>query len=174
MPKTDARILSSRADKFAFAIAIAAMAFAGCVITATRPTQEYSDTLAALRAAKEVGADTLAPETYQQADEYFAKAKSHYRLKYYFEAREALLKSRTFAEKAEFEALRAGATRVSTVPKDPLAEATPGPKEPFTPPTNSKYVESAEQEANKPPPTPTPPPSPTPTPVILQLPTVPR
>lgn len=173
MPKTDARILSSRAGNLGV-VALASVLATGCVITATRPAQEYSDTVAALRAAKEVGADTLAPETYQQADEFFTKAKNHYRLKYYFEAREALMKSRTFAEKAEFEALRAGATRVSTAPKDPLAEATPPPKEGFTPPSNSKYVETAEQEANRPPPAPTPPPTPTPTPVILQLPTVPR
>src|SRR4051812_24234163 len=53
----------------------------GCSLLATRPLQEMSDTSAAIRAAKEVQADTLSPEFYRQSNEWFFKAKHEYKFK---------------------------------------------------------------------------------------------
>lgn len=90
----------------------------GCALFATRPVQDMSDTQAAVRAAQEVQADTLAPDLYRQAQEYWLKAKREYRFKNYAESREFAKKAREFAEQAEFEAIRAGGNRMET-PPDP-------------------------------------------------------
>lgn len=101
-----------------------------CTVVATRPVQEMSDTAAALKAAKEVQADTLAPELYRQSSEWFNKAKREYKFKNFHFAREYAQKARKFAEQAEFEAIRGGATR-SEGPSD----TQPPPAEPYDYPT---------------------------------------
>lgn len=88
--------------------------------------QEMSDTIAALRAAKEVQADVLAPEIFREAREAFFKGKREYRLKNFALAKQLIDRSRTLAERAEFEALKSGATR-SAAPPDPMAESQPPP-----------------------------------------------
>ncbi len=90
-----------------------------CSVVQTRPVQEMSDTQAALRAAKEVQADVLAPELYRQAADWFLQARNEYRQKNFSEAREFLEKSRRYAEQAEFEAVLGGAQRNDLSPPPP-------------------------------------------------------
>jgi len=71
-----------------------------CSLTETRPVQDMSDTVSALRAAREVQADVLAPELYRQANEWFFKAKHEYRIKNFADARAYASKARRFAEQS--------------------------------------------------------------------------
>jgi len=80
-----------------------------------------SDTSSALKAAREVQADTLAPELFRQANEWFMRAKREYKLKNFQIADEYAHKARYFAEQAEFEAMRNGAKRVEYSAPDPLS-----------------------------------------------------
>jgi len=104
----------------------------GCTLFATRPIQEMSFTAAAIRAAKEVSADTLAPELFRQSGEWFFKAKHEYKFKNFHLAKEYAKKARYFAEQAEFESLRNGGIRseqgggIDPMAKDPLAGAAAG------------------------------------------------
>lgn len=93
----------------------------GCSITAVRPAQEMSNMEVAIRAAKEVSADVLAPELFRMAQETSLKARREYRLKNFKEARSFADQARTYAERSEFESIRNGGKR-ETVPSDPLAE----------------------------------------------------
>ena len=77
----------------------------------TRPVQDMSDTGAAIKAAREVQSDILAPELFRQASEWFFKAKREYKFKNFKLAKEFSDKARYYAEQAEFEAIRNGATR---------------------------------------------------------------
>src|SRR4051812_29603106 len=88
------------------------LALSGCSILATRPVQEMSDTSAALRAAKEVQADTLAPDLYRQSNEWFFRAKQEYKFKNFDLARKYAKRARYYAENAEFQAIRGGGNRV--------------------------------------------------------------
>ena len=87
-----------------------------------------SDTYVALRAAREVQADSLAPELYRQASEWHLKARQEYRLKNFKFAKEYAEKARNYAEQAEFEAVRNGGNRESQAAPDPL-EGAPPPRE---------------------------------------------
>lgn len=107
-------------------------AVSGCSLFATRPVQEMSDTSAAIKAAREVQADVLAPELYRQANEWYLKAKNEYRLKNFREARGYANKSRAFAEEAEFLALRGGAQREDISVPEPVMP--PKAKEEFQKP----------------------------------------
>jgi hypothetical protein len=119
---------------------MATMVPTGCTILATRPVQEMSDTAAALRAAKEVSADTLAPELYRQANEWFFKAKREYKFKNFDLAQTYSNKARLYAEDAEFEAIRNGGNRSDSPMSDPMApglNSPPGGAQPA--PTNTPY-----------------------------------
>jgi hypothetical protein len=121
--------------KFTVATLVLLLELSSCSILATRPVQEMSDANAALKAAVEVQADTLAPELYRQAREWFFKAKQEYQLKNFYEAKGFAQKSRRFAERAEFEAIRNGAAR-SDIPADPIRGdemQAPAPAEPKAP-----------------------------------------
>lgn len=117
-----------------------------------RPTQEMYDTAAAIRAAREVQADTLAPDLFRLANEWFQKARKEYKFKNFKEAKEYVDLARRYAEQAEFEAVKSGATR-SDVSGDPAVgakDALPPPE--YATPTGvpaDSYVE----------PTPAPPPA---------------
>ena len=102
----------------------------GCSTLATRPTQEMSYTSSALKSAKEVQADVLAPELYRQANEWFMKARSEFRFKNFDLALKYAKKSRNYAEEAEFEAIRAGATRNDSPIADPMSAETSRPPSP--------------------------------------------
>lgn len=101
----------------------------GCSIMAKRPTQAYSDARAALLAAREVKAESLAPELFRQAQEWMEKGESEYQFKNFDEARRAFDVSRFFAEKAEFEVLVNGGTRTSIAPPPQFDEPPPAPED---------------------------------------------
>ncbi len=124
-----------------------------------------SDTAAAMRAAKEVQADTLAPELFRQASEWFFKAKKEYKFKNFKLAKEYGERARRFAEQAEFEAIRNGGNRTE-VPPDPYGNSDtppppPSPEEPYKYPTpegtpaetfeQRRLQEEAQKKAAQPP-----------------------
>lgn len=87
------------------------LAVSGCTLTATRPLQEMSNAEAALKAAKDLHADSLSPTNYRIAVESFFKAKREYKLKNFDAAQKYALRTMKFAERGEFEAyLKGGAT----------------------------------------------------------------
>ncbi len=127
-----------------------------------------SNTQAALRAAKEVQADVLAPELYRQATEWFLKARQEYRYKDFEKAREYADKARVNAEQAEFEALKNGGIRggnpetlideIPPPPGDPMAAPPPG-EAPAAPTGGTNGKEPLPPEVPPAPP-PEPPPAP--------------
>ncbi|MFZ9595420.1 MAG: DUF4398 domain-containing protein [Bdellovibrionia bacterium] len=117
----------------------------GCSLIATRPVHEMSQTAASIRAAKEVGADVLAPDLYRQASEYFFKAKREYKFKNFAYAEIYAKKARRLAEDAEFEAIKNGGNRTNDSVPDPLANT------PVTPPKELQESESQTLPAVPPP-----------------------
>lgn len=104
-----------------------------CSLMYTRPVQEMSDTSAAIRAAKDVQADVLAPELYREAKEWFFKARSAYQMKDFELALDYARRSRRLAEQAEFEVLRNGGKQVDSSSDTGPASAPPDnppPKDP--------------------------------------------
>ncbi len=77
-----------------------------CGLTTTRPKEEMSLAQAAFLAAKESGADVHAANLFRQAEDYYLKAKSAYRRKYFNKAQEYALLSKKFSEQAEYAAVR--------------------------------------------------------------------
>lgn len=61
---------------------------------------------AAFMAAKEAGADVHASNLYRKAEDYYLKAKSAYRRKYFNKAKEYAVLSQKFSEQAEYAATR--------------------------------------------------------------------
>lgn len=61
---------------------------------------------AAFLAAKEAQADVHAPNLYRKAEDYYLKAKSAYRRKYFNKAKEYAVLSQKFSEQAEYAANR--------------------------------------------------------------------
>ena len=101
----------------------------GCsTLTETRPSQQMLNMEVAIRAAKEVSADTLAPELFRLSNETALIARREYRVKNFENARMAADKARVYAEQAEFESIRNGGKR-ETLPQDPLAD----PSQPSSP-----------------------------------------
>jgi hypothetical protein len=99
----------------------------GCALFYTRPVQEMSDTSAAIRSAREVQADSLAPDLFREANEWFTRARREYRFKNFKLAHDYANKARNLAEKAEFEALRKGAVRTEIAPPPEPAGPEPSP-----------------------------------------------
>ena len=77
-----------------------------CGLGTTRPKVEMSLAQAAFMAAKEAGADVHASNTFRKAEDYYLRAKSAYRRKYFNKAQEYALLSKKFAEQAEYQAIR--------------------------------------------------------------------
>jgi hypothetical protein len=94
-----------------------------------------SNTNAAIRAAKEVQADTLAPELYRQSTEWYFRAKHEYKFKNFQLAKQYADKARHFAEQAEFESLRNGGNRGEMGGSDPLANVPASASAPYDYPT---------------------------------------
>ncbi len=61
---------------------------------------------AAFMAAKESQADLHAPNLYRKAEDYYLKAKSAYRRKYFNKAKEYAILSKKYSEQAEYSAVR--------------------------------------------------------------------
>jgi hypothetical protein len=133
--------LGSGAPAFLLAAALTTWVFctSGCAIFTQRPAQEMSDTTAAIRAAREVQADTLAPELFRQASEWYFKAKNDYKYKNFKAAKDELLKARAYAEKAEFEASRNGAARTEVTAPDPMNNLPGGAPPPPPTPSYTPY-----------------------------------
>ena len=113
------------------------LAISACSLFVTRPVQEMADSAASIRAAREVQADVLAPELYRQATETFQKAKREYRFKNFREARILADQTRNYAEMAEYEAIRNGATRGDAAAAggvDPYSDSTASVATPPAPP----------------------------------------
>jgi hypothetical protein len=119
-------------------VSIWALSFllSSCSITAVRPAQEMSNMDVAIKAAKEVGADVLAPELYRLSLERGQQARKEYRFKNFKQAKELADESRIYAEKAEFESIRNGGKR-EAVPQDPLAEPSYPPEQLAAPATDN-------------------------------------
>jgi hypothetical protein len=90
----------------AIALSLILILFGSCGIATTRPKVEMSLAQAAFLAAKEAGADVHASNLYRQAEDYYLKAKSAYRRKYFNKAQEYALLSKKFSEQAEYAAVR--------------------------------------------------------------------
>ena len=123
------------------ALVLSAATAMSCSVLSTRPVQEMSDTAAAIRAAKEVQSDTLAPELYRQSNEWFFKAKREYKFKNFDLAKTYSSKARRFAEEAEFEAIRNGGNRSDAQISDPMAPGLSSPPTlPLPTPSPSPYA----------------------------------
>ena len=85
----------------------------------------------ALKAALEVNADVLAPELYRIATERAQEARREFRLKNFRDAKELCDRARSFAERAEFEAMKNGGKR-ELIPEDPLKDAPAAVEAPNT------------------------------------------
>ncbi|MCM0604953.1 MAG: DUF4398 domain-containing protein [Xanthomonadaceae bacterium] len=108
----------------AHAIFIALLALGACAsVFETRPDQELADAIASVRAAKEVSAENMAPDLYRKAQQSLDLGKREYRFKNYSEAKAALIRAKSYGEKAEFNAIKVGGVRHET-PKDPMAQPT--------------------------------------------------
>lgn len=77
-----------------------------CGLTTTRPKIEMSLAQAAFMAAKERNADVHASSLFRKAEDYYLKAKSAYRRKYFNKAREYAILSKKYSEQAEYSAVR--------------------------------------------------------------------
>lgn len=89
-----------------FLVLISLFIFGACGLTTTRPKIEMSLAQAAFMAAKEAGADVHASSLFRNAEDYYLKAKSAYRRKYFAKAQEYALLSKKYSEQAEYSAIR--------------------------------------------------------------------
>lgn len=89
-----------------FLLLLALFILGSCGLATTRPKIEMSLAQAAFLAAKEAGADVHAANTFRKAEDYYLKAKSAYRRKYFNKAKEYALFSKKFSEQAEYQAIR--------------------------------------------------------------------
>ncbi len=105
-----------------------------CSLATTRPVQLMSETAAAMKAAKEVNADTVTPELFQRANEAYFRAQNEYRMKNFNIARDYAEKAKRLAEEAEFESLRRGVARTSMTPGDETSSGSSS-AEPYQYPT---------------------------------------
>lgn len=97
-----------------YLLAIILITLGACGLTTTRPKVEMSLAQAAFLAAKEAGADVHASNLFRQAEDYYLKAKSAYRRKYFNKAQEYALLSKKFSEQAEYAAIRKKALEGTT------------------------------------------------------------
>lgn len=118
---------------------------ASCSLLKERPIQLMSDTSAALKAAKEVRADSLAPDLYRRATDAFFRAQNEYRLKNFAIAETYAKRAKNLAEAAEFEALRQGSDRTSLLP--PEEPVPPPPPSDIEPPQGQLATEAMRREA---------------------------
>jgi hypothetical protein len=82
------------------------LALTACGLATTRPKVEMTLAQAAFMAAKEAGADVHASNLFRQAEDYYIKAKSAYRRKYFNKAQEYAVLSKKLSEQAEYAAVR--------------------------------------------------------------------
>lgn len=88
--------------KSLFTIFTLSILLTGCGLTTARPKLEMTFAQVAFIAAKDAGAQNLAPTLYRKAEYYYLKAKSSYRRKFFNKAKKYAELSKKFAERAEF------------------------------------------------------------------------
>lgn len=88
------------------ALLVSLIILGSCGLAITRPKVEMSLAQAAFMAAKESGAEASASSIYRKAEDYYLKAKSAYRRKYFSKAKEYAIMSRKFSEQAEYQSNR--------------------------------------------------------------------
>ena len=112
-----------------------------------------SDAAAAVKAAREVHADSNATDYFRLAEETYFKARQEYRLKNFARARKYADQARELAEKAEFVSIRGGAARSSLnapadeVPSGPGGSANPNEAAPPEPSADAAPPTSAPSPA---------------------------
>jgi hypothetical protein len=84
------------------------LSLSSCSVVASRPLQEMTNADLAIKAAKEVNADTLSPTYFRRAVDLYAKAKYEYGLKNFYQAKKLANAARKFAEQSEFISYKAG------------------------------------------------------------------
>ena len=89
-----------------FLYALILIVLGSCGLATTRPKTEMAFAQSAFLAAKEAGADVHASNLFRQAEDYYLKAKSAYRRKYFNKAKEYALLSKKYSEQAEYAAVR--------------------------------------------------------------------
>lgn len=118
----------------------------GCSVLSVKPSPDIANMEVAIRAAKEVSADVLAPELYRMALENGVRARREFRLKNFSVAREVADKARLYAEKAEYESIKNGGQR-EAIPTDPLADPS-YQVEPIEPGSGDNPAAAAEPKAS--------------------------
>jgi hypothetical protein len=133
------KILSQKGAILGTSFFLVFFILSSCSILYTRPVQEMSDASAALKAARDVQADTMTPELYRQASDWFFRAKQEYKFKNFKQAYEYAEKARNFAERAEFETIRhnGGDNNANVPPPPPPTPAVSEPPAPEPIPTDS-------------------------------------
>jgi len=124
----------------------------GCSLTATRPLQEMSNAEAAIKAAKDLNADSLVPEIYRGALEQFFKAKREFRLKNFDEAKKFAVRAMRLAENAEFEAYRLGGATPEAAAQHSAPEGAPADADKALregPPANEPHLEHEKNPPNQ-------------------------
>lgn len=86
-----------------------------------------SDASAAIKAAKGIQADTIAPELYREANEWWRRARHEYRFKNFDLASQYAKKARLLAEQAEFEAMQSSGQRAEAPAPEPTPTSTSAP-----------------------------------------------
>lgn len=114
-------------SRFFFSLILFPLVITGCSLFKTRPVQQMSDTNAAIKAAKEVQADVLAPELYRQANDWWRRARKEYRYKNFELAEEYAQKARRLAEQAEFEVIKSGGQRAEPAQPEVAPASTESP-----------------------------------------------
>jgi len=107
-----------------------------------------SDTAAALKAAREVSADSLAPEKFRLANEAYLRAQNEYRLKNFEIAEKYAKRAKRLAEESEFDALRQGSSRASLLP--PETPVGPPPPSTYEAPQGQLATEAMKQQSTNP------------------------
>lgn len=82
------------------------LSLGACGLTTVRPKLEMNLAASAFLAAKQANAHRLAPGLFRKAEQFYLKAKSSYRRKFFNKAKQFADVSRKFSERAEFIAKR--------------------------------------------------------------------
>lgn len=142
------RASANRQALFFFLVLLISITLVGCSLFHDRPIQLMSDTAAALIAAREVSADSLAPEKFRLANEAFLRAQNEYRLKNFEIAEKYAKRAKRLAEESEFDSLRQGSNRTSLLP--PEEPVGPPPPSTYEAPEGQLATEAAKQQSTTP------------------------
>ncbi len=103
----------------------------GLVACHPRPTEELAIADVALKAAQKVKADSLAPDFFRKAENFYLRAKKDFTEGYYDSCKKFANQARMMAEKAEYRALQKQTQIKNRVVGDD--DASGGSSDPFKP-----------------------------------------